>query len=233
MKNLKILLTLLVALTSFNAYALPIAATNGSDFTITYDSIGGTPATDIDGLSASVRYYNFNFSFDGTNTEVMFYFDVSNTSTNPILTSRVSTLGFTTDPDIIYDDSSVSGVYDNIVDGGNVPNQGAVEFCFNDPNGNGGGSCAGGGNGGVDMTEGMLSGGAMLAFLGDISTINFSQFTVRYQSVSCATNYSGNCPGSASGNGTDDVPVPAVLGIMSIGLLGMAFSSGLRRRKIS
>ena len=71
MKILKILLTVLAMLAGFNAYAIPVSG--GSSFTIDYDSIGGDPATSIDGLSASVDYSNFVFTYDGTsNTEGTF-----------------------------------------------------------------------------------------------------------------------------------------------------------------
>ena len=230
----KLLLTVIAALVSFNAYALPITATTGSDFTINYDSIGGDPATSVDGLSASVNFYDFTFTLDDTDlnnvfTTVGFSFDVTNTSTAPILTSRVSTLGFSTNPDVIVDDSSVSGIFDTVSGPGNVPNQGTVEFCFSDVN------CAGGGSAGVEINSSAL-GASLLIYAGDIASVDFDQFSIRYQSVSCSDTYTGNCPGSASGNGdvpSGDVPSPAILGIMAIGLLGVGASTGLRRRKIS
>jgi len=215
MKMYQTILTTVFAVLSFNAFAVPITATSGSDFTVDYDAIGGDPVTSVDGLTASVRYYDFNFLYDlSTNTtSLSFDFDVSNTSSLPILTSRVTTLGFLTTPDVILGGSSVSGIFDT-VDSGNVPNQGSVEFCFSDVN------CAGGGSGGVAMGD-TQTGSALLSFLGNFSSINFDNFTIRYQSVSCIDGYDGNCPGSASGGPTTDVPEPGMVGLLAIGLLGV------------
>lgn len=225
MKMIKTILTTVIALVSLNVSAMPITATTGSDFTVNYDAIGGDPVASVDGLSASVRFYDFAFAYDlGTGkTTLTFDFDVANTSSLPILTSRVTSLGFLTTPDVILGDSSVSGIFDT-VDSGNVPNQGSVEFCFTDVN------CAGGGNGGVAMGD-TQTGSAILAFLGDFSSINFDDFTVRYQSVSCTREYisnGGNCPGSASGGPTRNVPEPGLVALLAIGLIGMV---AVRRKK--
>lgn len=225
MKLLKIILTTAIALLSLNAYALPITATTGSDFTVNFDSIGGTPVASIDGLSASARFYDFAFGYDQSlnKTTLTFDFDLTNTSSLPILTSRVTTVGFLTTPNVILGDSSVSGLFDK-VNSGNVPNQGVVDFCFTSVN------CAGGGNGGVDLGN-TATGFATLAFLGDFSSINFDDFTVRYQSVTCLNEYivnGGNCPGSASGGPVTNVPEPGIVALLAVGLLGM---SAVRRKK--
>lgn len=227
MKLLKSILTTAIALLSLNVSALPITATTGSDFTVDFDSIGGTPVAAVDGLSASARFYDFAFGYDQllNKTTLTFDFDLTNTSTLPILTSRVTTLGFLTTPNVILGDSSVSGIFDT-VDSGNVPNQGVVEFCFSGVN------CAGGGNGGVALGS-TATGFATLAFLGDFSSINFDDFTVRYQSVTCLNEYTvngGNCPGSASGGPVTNVPEPGIVALIAVGLLGM---SAVRRKKTS
>ena len=206
-----------MALAGFNAYALPIIATSGSDFTVEYDAIGGDPVASVDGLSASVRYYDFTFIYDGTNfTTMSFNFDVTNDSADPILTSRVSTLGFSTTPDLASA-SSVSGIY-SVIEEGNVPNQGVVDFCFTDVN------CAGGGAGGVDIGD-TATGSALLVFAGEFSEISFDNFTVRYQDVTCDRSFTGNCPNSASGSVT--IPEPDMVALLAIGLLGIGV---LRRR---
>ena len=112
----------------------------------------------------------------------------------------------------------MTGIYDTVNDG-NVPNQGDVEFCFTDVN------CAGGGSGGVNI-GGTGTGSATLFFLGDISTLTFDNFTVRYQSVECTAGYMGNCPSSASGT---NVPEPGMVGLLAIGLIGVVVA----RRKMT
>ena len=226
MRTIKLILTTIVTLTSLNAFAIPITATTGSDFTVDYDAIGGSPVVSIDGLSAQVRYYDFNFAYDaiGDVTTVGFDFDVYNNSSLPILTSRISTIGFNTTPNVVLGSSSVSGIF-NTVNDGNVPNQGVVELCFTGVN------CAGGGRGGVGIGD-TLSGLASLSFLGEWDSFDFDNFTVRYQSVSCTdafVNSGGICPGSASGSYTTKVPEPGVVGLLAMGLIGIAVA----RRKLT
>ena len=217
------------ALFAANVAALPITATSGSDFTIYFDSIGGEPLASIDGLSAKVRFYNFSFAANGSNTDAMFSFDIFNTSTSPVLTSRVSGLGFNTTPNVDANSTTdtISGIFDSITYGGNVPNQGQMEFCFSDVN------CAGGGSAGVAIGGSSLNNSATLTFLGTLSSIRFDKFTDRYQSVSCITGYTGNCPSSASGAGTDTpptrVPEPGTLSLFAAGLIAL----GLIRRRVS
>lgn len=216
-------LMLLATFTAFTANAVPITATSSSDFTIKYDGIGGNPVSVVNGLSAEVRFHNFSFSDDGSNTTVIFDFDIFNTSSNPVETSRVSTLGFDTTPDI-ESGSSVSGVFDTVTYSGNVPNQGRLEFCFSDVN------CAGGGSGGVTIGQVLGNEGtAMLLYDGVLSAVTFDKFTVRYQSVSCITGYTGNCPGSASGSGSS-IPEPGTFALLSLGLVGVS-AFRLRNKK--
>ena len=220
MKTLRAIIITFMALAGFNAYALPIIATSGSDFTVEYDAIGGDPVASVDGLSASVRYYDFAFTYnDGTDfTTMSFNFDVTNDSADPVLTSRISTLGFSTTPDIYYAGSYLSGLY-SVIDGGNVPNQGVVDFCFTDVN------CAGGGAGGVDIGDTAI-GSAQLLFSGEFSEISFDNFTVRYQDVTCDSRFTGICPNSASGSAI--VPEPDLLVLLAVGLIGI----GVSRRRL-
>jgi len=100
-----------------------------------------------------------------------------------------------------------------VVNTGNQPNVGTVEFCFTTVN------CAGGASGGV--TQGNTAGGsATIYFAGSISQFDIDQLSVRYQSVSCVAGTTSNCPGSASGlveNG-GEVPEPGAWVMMSAGL---------------
>ena len=134
------------------------------------------------------------------------------------MTSRVSTLGFNTTPDLSFAGSFVDGIY-AVIEGGNVPNQGVVDFCFTDVN------CAGGGDGGVDIGD-TATGSAWLIFAGEFSEISFDDFTVRYQSVTCVDGFTGICPNSASGSAI--VPEPDLLALLAIGLIGI----GVSRRRL-
>lgn len=222
MKNLITICAMLIALAGFNVNALPITATSGSSFTVDYDGIGGSPVGSISGLTASIDYYNFLFTYDGSSqTTLTFDFNVRNTSSSPVSTSRVSTMGFNTTPDILS--ASVSGIFSNAdTSGGNVPNQGFVEFCFSNVN------CAGGGGGGVTIGNSAL-GAASLLFAGNVASLDFDMFTVRYQSLTCIAGFSGNCPGSASGRGHESVPEPGMVGLLAIGLICVAVT----RRRIA
>src|SRR4051794_1084827 len=129
MNALRLSTATIALLLAGHAAALPITATTGSDFTIYYDSIGGEPPAVVNGLTGEVRFYDFSFAANGSNTDVTFGFDIFNSSQTPVATSRISTLGFNTTPNIVMNSASndVAGIFDTIAFGGNVPNQGTVE----------------------------------------------------------------------------------------------------------
>lgn len=196
----------------------------GSAFTVNYDGFDGSGG--ITGLTGSTTFTLTSV----TANSYTFGYTMNNTSSAPITTSRISGFGFNTDPNI--SGASSTGTYNIVGTSSNVPNIGTVDVCFKD--GGGTNSCAGGGAGGVDLGA-SGSGSLTLSFASALSSLNISDFFVRYQSI---TGTNANTPSSAVGSGTisssggstggTSVPEPGMLGLFMLGAAGLWF----RRRRI-
>lgn len=206
------------------------AADVGNAVTLNYngfdspDGSGGTLA----GLAAkgvltltSITGSDFNFSYS-----------ILNTSTAPVLTSRVSVFGFDMSPHF----TSVTlftppgSVFTDIGTGSNVPNLTGSDtnrICFRA--GGGGAQCAGGGGGGVAIGDPAATGTFKLNAGPGVTSLSLDKFFVRYQSISGLGRV-----GSATGLGTPGTPPPAVpepatwlMMLAGFGFMGAA----IRRRK--
>lgn len=231
--------TFLIA-TALMAFAAPSAALAdaivldsgdvGTSFTVGFNGFDGSGT--VTGLTSSAT---FTLTSLTANTYT-FGYTVNNTSTSPLTSSRISGFGFNTDPNI--SGASSTGTYNIVGTTSNVPNIGTVDVCFKD--GGGTNSCAGGGSGGVTL-GGTGSGTLTLSFASALSSLNISDFFVRYQSIA-GTN--ANTPSSAVGSGTITssgststggstggvpVPEPGMLGLFMLGAAGLWF----RRRRIA
>lgn len=223
----------LVALMAFAALATPAPALAdaitlgagdvGTSFTVNYDGFDGSGQ--IAGLTGSTTLTLTSV----TANSFTFSYNVANTSTDPITTSRISGFGFNTNPDITG--ATVTGAYNVVATDANVPNIGSIDVCFKD--GGGTNSCAGGGSGGVAL-GGSGTGSMVLSFADALTSLNLSDFFVRYQSI---TGTGANTPTSAVGSGTissssggTPVPEPGMLGLFMIGAAGLLY--GRRRRKV-
>jgi len=151
---------------------------------------------------------------DTTDNRLDLRVDLTNTSSAPITSSRVSILGFDLDPN--PNSVTSTGIF-NSVTSGNPPQTvvGDVEFCFK---GGGGPNCQGGGGAGVTLgNTGAFF--PVLSYASLPSSVTFSNFFVRYQDIT-------GTPLGNSGVGVGLVPTPAMLP----GLIGMGMAA-LRKRE--
>ena len=204
----------------------------GESFTVNYD--GFADGQVIDGLTGEATFT----LTAATLQSFTFAYEVMNTSSDPIDTSRISIFGFNTNPDI--ESASSTGDFDITARNANVPSGfGQVDVCFKGAGGSN--SCSGGGGAGVNIGE-TGSGTFTLNFASDISELSLSDFFVRYQSIT-----GGGAPGSAIGRGTPegstggssggssggstggtDVPAPAGFALFGLAAIGLA---SVRRRR--
>lgn len=191
----------------------------GSFFQVNFD--GNVNQNDVDGLSGQALFTLNSFGLEnigGTNyTVASFFVSLTNTSTSPI-ESRISRLGFDTDPNIVNSASSVNGEFTR-VSSGNFPNQvGNIEVCLIPGTGN----CTNG-PGGVETGEtGTFN--LKLAFANtSLTSLNLSNFHLRYQSITGTPFGSrGTGDGKVMASSTDAPEPLTILGTaMALGFGGV------------
>jgi hypothetical protein len=172
----------------------------GSSFDVLFDGKGGSQARTIAGLTSTARFTLT--AFNTSNQTASFNVLITNNSSGSVTQSRVSVLGFDTNPNVNLNQSTVSGIF-NTIESGNVPIAGAVEVCFTGVN------CAGGGSGGVFKgNSGSFT--TTLKFNSPLSNLSLSNFTVRYQNIA-------GVQGITSGAG-DGTPVPEPITLLGSGI---------------
>lgn len=192
----------------------------GQSFSVNFD--GFSSGTAIDGLTAQATFTLTSI----TSSSYVFDYSLSNTTSGG-LDSRVSSFAFDVDPSITG--ASSTGAFSYTVLDSNYPNGiGSVDVCFK---GGASGSC-GGNSGGVDAGE-TGSGTLTLSFASAPNAITLSDFFNRYQSISGAgkvtsASGSGTVTSSSSSGGTA-VPEPGMIGILGLGLIGIAVARSRRR----
>jgi LPXTG-motif cell wall-anchored protein len=240
-----------IAVASALAAAVTLGTAAQADvITVTPEDLGESFTVDFNGYAdgETIGGLTGQASFTLTAATLQSYtfaYEVMNTSSDPIDTSRISVFGFNTNPDI--ESASSTGEFDITATDANVPNGfGQVDVCFKGAGGSN--SCSGGGGGGVAIGE-TGSGTLTLSFTDAVAELSLSDFFVRYQSVS-----GGGAPGSATGSGTissssggssstssggtgsssstggTEVPAPAGLGLFAVAAAALAL---LRRRRRS
>lgn len=131
---------LTLAASAFASVVPPVTASAGSAFTITFNGLASVPCVGnpalpcpvpFEPLSSVIRFSDFAFAnASGNRTLVTFRADVSNTSTAPLVSSVVTTIGFNTTPSIERFGNTVSGAFNVITVQDTFPGFGQVEFCF-------------------------------------------------------------------------------------------------------
>ncbi|KKD39502.1 MAG: cistern family PEP-CTERM protein [Limnoraphis robusta] len=191
----------------------------GDFFEVNFD--GNVNQNDVDGLSGQALFRLDNWGLEtigGTNyTVASFFVRLENTSTNPI-SSRISRLGFDTNPNIVNSASSVNGEFTRVSSGRFPSPVGNIEVCLIPGTGN----CTGG-PGGVQTGEtGTFN--LKLAFANtSLTTLNLSNFHVRYQSITGTTfGTSGTGDGKVMASSTDAPEPLTILGTaMALGFGGV------------
>lgn len=192
-------------------------------WTINYNGFNDSPIT---GLTSSILYNFVGTTFASGQTTYNFQYQISNTSSAPITSSRLSTFGFDTNPNLVANGASSTGIFTSQSYNSNVPNIGTIEVCFHD-----GANCAGGGNGGVTIGQVSTLGTFSLKFQGTPATINLSNFYVRYQSINGPGLKKDDSAVGQPGTLTSPVPEPAtwLMMLAGFGIVGAA----MRRRNSS
>lgn len=205
---------------SATAHAATVLTWTNSDLNLTrtLDFNGFEDGVVIDGLGAEVDYTLTGIGSGGKSWT--FSYAVENTSDSPIWASRISTVGFNVDPNI--SSSSATGTYYKTASG-NVPMIGSRDVCLTINN------CAGGSYGGVTIGH-TGTGTFTLKFSSAKSSVDLSDFYVRYQSVYGGGEWGGSAVGEVVTN-TAAVPEPATWAMMIIGFgaIGSTLRSARRR----
>lgn len=187
----------------------------GDSADISFNGFSGSSAAPINGLGSSLLVRLL--SGVGTNTFV-FSYALTNTSTSGGASSRVSGFAFNSNPDVKA--VLTMGDFSRILKGGNYPNTiGNVEICLT-----GSSACAGGAKGGATLGD-AATGTFSLSYSKAQSSVNLSDFYVRYQSLSGLRGVT-----SASGQEiATAVPEPGTWMLMILGLGAVGFA--MRRRQ--
>lgn len=190
----------------------------GYSFTVDYTGqVGGNTTPQVSalgtytftGLSNNGLTYNFGYSLTNDST----------------VTARLSGFAFNTTPN--PSSVSVSGAFNQSQVGGNYP-EGfqAVDFCFTD----GGGSCAGGGNGGFYQNN-TGTGSFSLTFAQTMASVTFDDFVTRFQSIN---GVSGGSSGIGLGSvvSTSSPSAAPEPGTWLMLLLGFGITGWIMRQRV-
>lgn len=224
----KFVLPLLFALLATSASASTVTATAGSSFTIDFNGI-----VDISGAARVQRGLSAQADFDftswsyngGTNrTTVVFDITITNTSNPGVWQNAVVTaIGFGTNPNALR--ASTTGVFSKFVSGGRFPTGAGfnVEYCASGNRFN----CNGPGNTPLNVGQSGVA-TVTMTFAGNISTLDFSNFGIRWQSLTSRELHLWGRSGIGTEVSTPPIPEPASMAVFALGAL--VVGAALRKR---
>jgi hypothetical protein len=213
--TIKYLLLLVLALLSSPATSLTVSSI-GDRFSIDFNGV--VEGYEVAGLTALANFELTDIRSDGiSGQEWLFTVTLSNTSGGSVDASRVSVLGFNTEPGLNLSESWSAGLFDTTRGNKNVPQYGKVDVCFQ----GGTGSCAGGGGGGTEIGDtGQFD--IAINFDSAFEELTLTDFVIRYQSIAGV-----NAGTSGTGFGRE-VPLPATVWLFGSALAGLV---GFNRKK--
>jgi hypothetical protein len=213
--TIKYLLLFVLAVLSSPATSLTVSSI-GDRFSIDFNGV--VESNEIAGLTALADFELTDIrSVSGSGQEWLFTVTLSNTSGGDVDASRVSVLGFNTEPGLNISESSSAGLFDTTRGNKNVPQYGKVDICFQA----GTGSCAGGGGGGTRLGDNDQF-DIVLNFDSAFDELTLTDFVIRYQSIAGV-----NAGTSGTGFGRE-VPLPVTAWLFGSALIGLV---GMKRKK--
>ena len=223
----KLLALLAATFLSFAANAASIQTVDsvGDTFTINFNGIVDNPGpTVMAGLTATGQFTVTSWTTTATTTTVKFDILITNTSNASIWQSSVVTaIGFDTDPNATG--GSSTGVFGKFVTGGSFPTGAgfSVEYCASGNKNN----CNGPGNTPLNVGQSGTA-SVTMTFAGNISSLDFSNFGIRWQNLNSAQLGISNDSGIGVEVNTPPIPEPTSMAVFGLGSLLVGVT--LRRR---
>lgn len=215
------------------AAALALSFAAGAAYAATFAVVGDSEIIDFNGIVEGVVDPDLDADLVLALTAIngndfVFSYALTNNSSGDDLGSRLTSFGFNVDPD--FADADVTGDFTAWASGnvpGGLPD---VEFCATSGENN----CSGGGGGGVVVGD-TFTGSLTLTFASVQTSIDLTDFYVRYQTLGAdgegsGVGVGGPCvegDGDCGGGGGQEIPEPSTWALM---ILGFGSAGAMLRR---